>query len=73
MTALTLLGIALQKSRIIKKVMIPAMVGASLLLASCGGSGGGDDAISGSINLDQPTSVAPQFTDVVTDLRNNFV
>ena len=68
--ALALLGMAIPQARKIGRIMIPAMVGASLLLASCGGSAGGDDAISGSVNVDQPTA-APQFTDVVTNLETS--
>lgn len=70
--ALSLLSLALPQRRKMRKAVIPAMVGATLLLASCGGGGGGgDDAISGSVNIEQPSSVAPQYTDVVDNLTES--
>ncbi|MDW7644576.1 MAG: fibronectin type III domain-containing protein [Desulfuromonadales bacterium] len=69
--ALSLLSLAIPQRRKIRKAVIPALVGATMLLASCGGGGGGDDAISGSVNTDQPVSAAPQYTDVVDNLTES--
>lgn len=69
--ALSLLSLAIPQRRKMRKAVIPALVGATMLLASCGGGGGGDDAISGSVNIDQPSSIAPQYTDVVDNLTES--